>query len=622
MRRITLGWVFVSLALVLAFAVPFSFAIETPVEEAVLKGNWKKILIILEKDDSKASDPVARLLMAHASLVTNRNNASMLLFLSVKEKEDLKLWADWTGTLLSKNPQNPNALYLSADARARIGQLEEAKEGFTQALQIKENFALAYNARGVIRVLTNDWNTAHVDFYLATKFDPNFADAYANLGTYWILKEAPEGALEAFNQAVAINPEFALAYNGRGCAYFGRGKYEYEAAIDDMEKAFELCPVLLPALSNQGLILAAMASQSMPEKTNTKPGTTLIAKSDLERMDYTSFTSADQMIQFHQSVEKSGEKDPLSAVRVYSVQLAKMGNYINDLSNKIEQRSGAIVTAGKAERDLQRLDQTLALMDIGKNVMNVIPRPKEGWNQFSGFSRKTLEIASNVVPKDTKAEYYSGVGYRAFSQNPLISILRSETYIMEKTAHTYGYLAETEISKYSSELALRTRQYYDLKQEQGKFLAQAIKQGVDFSKVDILGIEQMRIPTTSHSRIPEYSIPHQSPLTQFNVLPGAIGKDIAPVGKTPLVVVDGKTDISRLGVMLRGFEGRGVQTLPVPPNMDAQSFARIVGADRVVKITNEPGSASWLPKVPVPNPKVGGVTQDGPEIAKLQRTAR
>jgi hypothetical protein len=37
---------------------------------------------------------------------------------------------------------------------------------------------------------------------------------------------------------------------------------------------------------------------------------------------------------------------------------------------------------------------------------------------------------------------------------------------------------------------------------------------------------------------------------------------------------------------------------------------RMVGADRVVKITSESGSAAWLPKVPVPNPKVGGVTQD------------
>lgn len=110
--------------------------------------------------------------------------------------------------------------------------------------------------------------------------------------------------------------------------------------------------------------------------------------------------------------------------------------------------------------------------------------------------------------------------------------------------------------------------------------------------------------------IPEYSIPHQSPLTQFNVLPGAIGKDIALSVKTPLVVIDGKTDPYRLGTMIRGFEGRGVQTLPVPSNMDAQSFGRMVGADRVVKITSEPASAAWLPKVSVPDPKVGGVTQD------------
>jgi len=62
--------------------------------------------------------------------------------------------------------------------------------------------------------------------------------------------------------------------------------------------------------------------------------------------------------------------------------------------------------------------------------------------------------------------------------------------------------------------------------------------------------------------------------------------------------------------MLRGLDERGVQTLPVPSNIDAQSFARMVGADRLLKITQESGSANWLPKVPIPNPKVGGVTQD------------
>lgn len=597
-------------SLFLIRSVPNGLATENSIENTLLKGNWEDVFKIIEKDNTKANDPVARFIMGHASLATNRNNASLMLFLSVKDEGDLKSWSEWTDSLLSKHPSNPIALYLSADAKARRGRLKEAKEGFTQALKIKEDLAIAFNARGVVQVLTNEWDNALMDFLQATEIAHDFADAYVNLGTYWILKEAPEGALEAFNKALAINPEFALAYNGRGCAYFGRGKYEYEASIADMEKAFELSPVLLPALSNQGIVLSAMASQSAPEKSDTKPGTTFIAKSDLERIDYTSFTSAEQMIQFRQSVEEMGKKDSISAVRAYSIQLAKVQNRIDDLSSKIEQRKGAIAAAGKTERSLQMFDQTLALMDIGKNVMNPVPQTKEGWKQFTDLARKTLQTTADIAPKDTAVEYWSGVGSRAFSKNQLIGPLRSPTYIMEKTARTYGYIAETQMGSYTGELALRTRQYHDLKQEQGKFLVQAINQGVDFSKADIFGIGPMRTPATTKGPIPEYTIPHQSPLTQFNVLPGAIGKDIAPHGKTPLVVIDGKTDAYRIGAMLRGFEGRGVQTLPVPSNMDTQSFARMVGADRIVKITKEGGSASWLPSVPSPGPKPGGVTQD------------
>lgn len=76
-----------SLALVVAFVAPRAFAIDTHVENVILNDNWDEILKTLEKDDAQADDPVARLLMAHACLATNRNNASMLLFLSVKEQK-------------------------------------------------------------------------------------------------------------------------------------------------------------------------------------------------------------------------------------------------------------------------------------------------------------------------------------------------------------------------------------------------------------------------------------------------------------------------------------------------------------------------------------------------------
>lgn len=276
-----ISWMFVFLVSMFPFAVRFSFAIETTLEDAVLKGNWEEVFERLSKDDTRANDPVARLIMAHACLATNRNSASMLLFLSVKEEKELRSWSEWAETLLFRNPQNPIALYLKADAKAREGRLDEAKEGFTQAIKIKEDFALAFNALGVVQALTNDWNNAQVSFYLAAKYAPDFADAYANLGTLGVLRETSlaldKGTLEAFNQALSIskefNQEFALAYNGRGCFLFGNGRFE--EAAQDFSRASQLSSVLVVAEINHGFATAYVSRLITLANMEKKPGTTL-----------------------------------------------------------------------------------------------------------------------------------------------------------------------------------------------------------------------------------------------------------------------------------------------------------------------------------------------------------
>ena len=195
-----------SLVILCAFTISHSFAIEPTIENAILKGNWEAIVNTLEKDDSKANDPVSRLIMAHASLATNRNNAAMMLFLSVKEEGDVTSWSDWTSSLLNKNQENPVAIYLYADAQARSGNHNEAAvQLLTKALNHPSsplsqnssareidssemvNYALICNARGVLRMLTNDMDYALMDFLQATRLAPNLADAHANLGSYYIM---------------------------------------------------------------------------------------------------------------------------------------------------------------------------------------------------------------------------------------------------------------------------------------------------------------------------------------------------------------------------------------------------------------------------------------------------
>ena len=46
-------------------------------EEAVFSGNWPAVVELLQQEEARARDPVARLLMAPAGLATNRNHAPL-----------------------------------------------------------------------------------------------------------------------------------------------------------------------------------------------------------------------------------------------------------------------------------------------------------------------------------------------------------------------------------------------------------------------------------------------------------------------------------------------------------------------------------------------------------------
>ena len=247
------------------------------VVENVLAGDWEGAHAALTADDSHATDPVARLLCAHACLATSRNNAALLLFLSV-DGADAKAWEAWTGSLTAKHADSPIVQYLHGDALARMGDLQAAEASLTRALTQDAEMGLAWVARGAARVLLGREDEAYVDLFRATQAEPGLADTHASLGCLRVMEEDAQGALDAFNEALRIDPSFALAYNGRGCAHYGLGKPD-EASLD-FQMAEQLSPALVVTAANQGLVLALVA-RKVDEKVPPleKPGTTLELRS-------------------------------------------------------------------------------------------------------------------------------------------------------------------------------------------------------------------------------------------------------------------------------------------------------------------------------------------------------
>jgi tetratricopeptide (TPR) repeat protein len=231
------------------------------------------------------------LLTGHAKLATNDNNASLLSFIAAsKNPEILKQWEKWTENFLKQHQNSPIALYLAGDAKARLGKIEEAIAYFDKAIALDGNFALAYNARGVLYALKEDRNKAYFDLLQATDKDRNLADAYVNLGTLAVLQESSinlgSGALDAFGKALAINPEFALAYNNRGSLYLGNNEVEKARSDFSQVQTFPLIADLF--LQNQKLADARKPSdprdsldgQQAPGGIISNPGESSIDRGD------------------------------------------------------------------------------------------------------------------------------------------------------------------------------------------------------------------------------------------------------------------------------------------------------------------------------------------------------
>lgn len=258
-------------------------AVPQSIRENLLAGNWEATRQAMIRDDVSASDPVNRLIAAHACLATNHNNESSRLFLLTRSESAAKRWETWTTEVLREKPGNAIALYLAADAKVRRGDLVNASALFDKAIEVQPDMGLAYNARGVMKIYKGEMESAFSDFVLAAQLCPNLADAHTNLGNYAVLREASADmsgnsdlppAIRHYDQALTLNPTFAQAYNGRGCLLFGAGRFEH--AADDFIQAHVLVPELAITKLNESFALvraAEIATLADVTRPNRRSGT-------------------------------------------------------------------------------------------------------------------------------------------------------------------------------------------------------------------------------------------------------------------------------------------------------------------------------------------------------------
>jgi tetratricopeptide (TPR) repeat protein len=180
---------------------------------------------------------------------------------------------------VSKGFQNPWSYYFRALTEIRDGMDAMALDDLDRAIELQEDFALAYHERAGIKRRRGDFQGSHFDYQQAISHDPGFALAYTNRGSVKILMGDYNGAIEDYSTALELNPELIIALNNRGYArYFTEDK---EGALLDFNAAITGGSQLASAklnkaslLAKQGQLLPALAL--LDETLQEHPGEALL----------------------------------------------------------------------------------------------------------------------------------------------------------------------------------------------------------------------------------------------------------------------------------------------------------------------------------------------------------
>lgn len=213
-----------------------------------LAGDWRQVFELTKGVDLTHPSPVLKLVRGHACLALNHNNEATLLFFGTRDPQQLQAYQEWASGNLAKNPDQPYAHFFTGDAAARLGKWDEALREFDAAIRFKQDFALAYNARGAANALRKDIGAANNDFSRASEIDSRLADTYNSAGYLWVQRKegGAKGATSAFSKAIENTPDFSLALHGRGCVQLASG--HAKVAYDDLRRADTQAPALSPIL--------------------------------------------------------------------------------------------------------------------------------------------------------------------------------------------------------------------------------------------------------------------------------------------------------------------------------------------------------------------------------------
>ena len=138
-------------------------------------------------------------------------------------------------TVLDKNPEDPNAQYLSGMAYLRKDMIPEASAAFLKVTELSPKFAAAHYQLGVCYQRQGEPDKALEAYQKAIDLEPSNSDVLYNTGLVLFGLGRIDEALPRFEQALVQRPDDPAYLEMAGRCYIN--KADFPKAVDYLEKA-------------------------------------------------------------------------------------------------------------------------------------------------------------------------------------------------------------------------------------------------------------------------------------------------------------------------------------------------------------------------------------------------